>query len=158
VSPPGAARLPDGFTVALDRRTRRLDGGAALLGLSQGRLLHLAPAARRLLDAGPGPGAGAAVGASAGADLVVRDATSARLARRLLDAGIAHPVVVGPHVPPRPRVPPGPPPAEVTVVVPVRDRPAGLRRLLDALADPDALAEPVAAVIVVDDGSADPAG
>ena len=142
MSPPGAARLPDGFAVALDRRTRRLDGGAALLGLSPGRLLHLAPAARRLLDEGP------AVGLDTGTDLVVRDATSARLARRLLDAGIAHPVVTGP------RVPPGPPHAEVTVVVPVRDRPAGLRRLLDALAGAGDLAE----VIVVDDGSADATG
>jgi mycofactocin system glycosyltransferase len=150
VSSPGAARLPDGFAVALDRRTRRLDGGAALLGLSPGRLLHLAPAARGLLGANLDANLDADPVADpvAGADLVVRDATSARLARRLLDAGIAQPVVTGPCVLP------GPPHAEVTVVVPVRDRPAGLRRLLDALA----AAEGPAEVIVVDDGSADAAG
>ncbi|MDT7666181.1 MAG: mycofactocin glycosyltransferase, partial [Pseudonocardiales bacterium] len=150
-------RLPDGFAVRLDRRTRRLDGGAALLGLSSGRLLHLAPAARRLLDAGACPGC---------ADLVVRDATSARLARRLLDAGIAHPALLDLGVPA------GPGPADVTVVVPVKDRPDGLRRLLAALAlapATPALATPapatlapampalaLAEVIVVDDGSADP--
>jgi mycofactocin system glycosyltransferase len=144
-------RLPDGFAVRLDRRTRRLDGGAALLGLSSGRLLHLAPAARRLLDAGACPGC---------ADLVVRDATSARLARRLLDAGIAHPALLDLGVAA------GPGPADVTVVVPVKDRPDGLRRLLAALAPatpalapatlaPDTLAPALAEVIVVDDGSAD---
>jgi mycofactocin glycosyltransferase len=160
------ARLPDGFAVRLDGRTRRLDGGAALLGLSSGRLLHLAPAARRLLDAGPCPG---------GADLIVRDATSARLARRLLDAGIAHPAVLASGVPTGPGI------AEVTVVVPVRDRPDGLRRLLATLAETaptgieptrvgsETAAVPLAGpggttgdavglieVIVVDDGSADP--
>ena len=127
----GADRLPDGFAVRLDRRARRLDGGAALLGLSPGRLLHLAPAARRLLGAG--------------GDLVVRGDTGARLARRLLDAGVAHPVTTGGLS--------GPSESEVTVVVPVRDRPDGLDRLLSALAD---TAPELAEVIVVDDGSADP--
>jgi mycofactocin system glycosyltransferase len=124
--------LPRGFTVVLDRRARWLDGGAALLGGSPMRLLRLAPAARRLL-----PGR---------AELTVRDATSEALARRLLDAGVAHPLA---------RAGGGPAEAEVTVVVPVRDRPEGLRRLLAGLA---ATAPGVAEVIVVDDGSADPAG
>ena len=127
----GADRLPDGFAVRLDRRTRWLDGGAALLGLSPGRLLHLAPAARRLLGAS--------------GDLVVRDHTGARLARRLLDAGVAQPVSAGGLS--------GPSESEVTVVVPVRDRPDGLARLLAALAE---TAPELAEVIVVDDGSADP--
>jgi len=126
----GADRLPDGFAVRLDRRTRWLDGGAALLGLSPGRLLHLAPVARRLLGAGD--------------EFVVRDDTGARLARRLLDAGVAHPVTIGALS--------GPSESEVTVVVPVRDRPDGLDRLLAALAD---TAPELAEVIVVDDGSAD---
>jgi mycofactocin system glycosyltransferase len=136
-APPGD-RLPDGFTVALDRRTRRLaaaGGGTALLGLSPGRLLHLAPAAQRLLGSGD--------------RVVVRDATSATLARRLCDAGVAQPVVDRPS---------GlssalPPEREVTAVVPVKDRPDGLRRLLAALAD---TTPGLAEVIVVDDGSADP--
>jgi mycofactocin system glycosyltransferase len=133
---PPADRLPDGFTVALDRRTRRLvaaNGGTALLGLSPGRLLHLAPAASALLG---------------GTDrLTVADRTSATLARRLLDAGVAHPVVAGTGVSG------GPPEREVTVVIPVRDRRDELRRLLTALAW---TAPELAEVIVVDDGSSVP--
>ncbi|HEY4004789.1 MAG TPA: mycofactocin biosynthesis glycosyltransferase MftF [Pseudonocardia sp.] len=129
------ARLPDGFMVRLDRRARVLDGAAALLGLSPGRLLHLAPAARRLLGTGR--------------ELRVGDRTSALLARRLLDAGIAHPV------PPHPAAvaPAGPAESEVSVVIPVRDRPDELRRLLAALA---ATTGRLAEVIVVDDGSSEP--
>ena len=64
-------------------------------------------------------------------------------AQRLLDAGLAHP-----DLPPGAAV-------EVTVVVPVKDRTAGLARLLAALrADPGTADCPV---VVVDDGSADPA-
>ena len=74
------------------------------------RLLYLAPAARARLLTGT---------------LTVTDPTSAALARRLLDAGIAHPLEVpAAAVPARGRV---------TVVVPVKDRPAGLARLLAAL-------------------------
>ncbi|MCW2740844.1 MAG: hypothetical protein JWR45_1266, partial [Blastococcus sp.] len=69
-------RLPDGFAVRLDPRTRERDGGAALLGGSPLRLLRLAPRARALLSAGR---------------LVVRDAATATLAGRLLDAGLAFP-------------------------------------------------------------------
>lgn len=117
----------------LDRRTRRLDGasgGVALLGLSPGRLLHLAPAALRLLGVDR--------------ELLVAGVTSAKLARHLLDAGVAHPLL---------EVGTGPPESEVTVVVPVKDRPDGLRRLLLALA---ATTTGVGEVIVVDDGSTDP--
>ncbi|MBE7187817.1 MAG: mycofactocin biosynthesis glycosyltransferase MftF [Jatrophihabitans endophyticus] len=71
----------------------------------------------------------------------VRDVTGGRLARRLTDAGLAHPV----------------PPAAgaaassaVTVLVPVLDRPEVLDRCLRALGR----AHPV---VVVDDGSSDPA-
>ncbi|RBY92144.1 mycofactocin system glycosyltransferase [Blastococcus sp. TBT05-19] len=122
-----AGRLPDGFAVRLDPRTRRRDGGATLLGGSPLRLLRLAPRAAELL----------------GADRVeVRDATTAALAARLLDAGVAHPSLV-----------PGGD-AAVTVVIPVRDRPAELARLLDALrADPATAALPV---VMVDDGSRAP--
>ena len=62
------------------------------------------------------------------------------LARRLLDAGLAHPDPAS--------GPPGPGPDEVTAVIPVRDRPAELARCLAGL---DGMR-----VIVVDDGSADP--
>ena len=125
-APPGD-RLPDGFAVRLAPGTRWQDGGAALLGGSPLRLLRLAPAARPLL---------------AGDRLTVTDARTAALAARLLDSGVADPdVAPAPH-------------AEVTVVVPVKDRTAGLARLLTALrADPGTADVPI---LVVDDGSAEP--
>jgi mycofactocin system glycosyltransferase len=120
-------RLPDGFVVRLDPRVRRRDGGAALLGGSPMRLLRLSPRAR---------------GLAADGQVVVRDATTATVAARLLDAGLAHPEPAAART------------DDVTVVVPVKDRPAGLDRLLTALrADPATADLPV---VVVDDGSAEP--
>ncbi|MEU9343794.1 mycofactocin biosynthesis glycosyltransferase MftF [Streptomyces sp. NPDC048278] len=98
--------LPHGFTVALDRHTRVLDDGRALLGGFPTRLLRLTPRARALL---------------AGRTLRVTDAASALLADRLLEAGMANPVVGA--------LPPCPDP-RYTVVVPVRDRAHQLDRLL----------------------------
>lgn len=121
-------RLPSGFAVRLDPRVRRRDHGATLLGGSPLRLLRLAPRARELLT---------------GDRLVVRDAATAAVAGRLLDAGLAHP-----------DLPPVDVLTDVTVVVPVKDRPDGLARLLAALrADPATARLPV---VVVDDGSAVP--
>jgi len=118
--------LPDGFAILLDPRTRRREDGA-LLGGSPLRLLRLSARARGLL---------------AGDRLVVRDATTATLAARLLDAGLA-----SPDLPPRTA-------DDVTMVVPVKGRPDALRRLLAALgADPATASLPV---VVVDDGSAVP--
>jgi mycofactocin system glycosyltransferase len=113
----------------LDRGVRRFGDGRLLLGGAPTRLLRLGDTGAQLLDAwltghpvGPEPAARA-------------------LARRLLDAGIVHPAAEpGSH-------------AEtlVTLVVPVKDNPDGLARLLAATAGmPDR--------IVVDDGSADPLG
>lgn len=116
------ARLPDGFAVQVDRRVRVLGGGSTLLGGSPTRLLRLAPAAQELLSDGR---------------LEVRDATSARLARTLLDATVAHPRPAG-----------GPSHRDVTVVIPVRDNASGLTRLLASLRGLQ--------VVVVDDGSAIP--
>ena len=126
VGPPPSDRLPDGFAVRLDPAVQRRDGGATLLGGSPLRLMRLSARAQALL-----------------ADrLTVRDATTAELAARLLDAGMAAPDLC-------PRRP-----DHVTVVVPVRDRPRELARLLAALrADPSTAGVPV---IVVDDGSAEP--
>lgn len=117
--------LPSGFTVRLAPGTRACDGGRTLVGGS-GSVLHLRPRARRLLaDDGT---------------VVARDADSGTVARLLLDRGLADPW--------------WPERADdavddVTVVVPVRDRPRQLARLLAAL--------PAVPVLVVDDGSADPA-
>ncbi|WP_231974380.1 mycofactocin biosynthesis glycosyltransferase MftF [Pseudonocardia sp. HH130630-07] len=117
----------------LDRRARWVDDGRALLGGAPPRLVRLSARAREVL---PPPGA----------PLVVEGPTHRALARTLLDAGLAHPVPARAGTAP---VRAGPTAAEVTVVIPVKDRPVD--RLLAALAR-DGLA-----AVVVDDGSADPA-
>jgi mycofactocin system glycosyltransferase len=124
---PPPDRLPDGFVVRLATGTQRRDGGATLLGGSPFRQLRLAPAARPLLD---------------GDRLQVTDGRTAALAARLLDTGVADPDVSPAAL------------TEVTVVIPVKDRTDGLARLLAALrADPGTAG---CAVVVVDDGSAEP--
>lgn len=115
-------RLPDGFAVQVDRRVRVLGQGSTLLGGSPTRLLKLAPAAQVMLSDGR---------------LQVHDAVSAELARVLLDATVAHP-----------RPASGPSHRDVTVVIPVRDNPSGLQRLVGLLHG--------MRVVVVDDGSAVP--
>ncbi len=126
---PPPARLPDGFAVRLAADVVRRHGGRTLVGGSPRRLLHLRPAAVGLLD---------------GDRVTVREARSAALARLLLDRGVADPDLASlgglPGVPAA---------CDVTVVVPVRDRPDGLTRLLRAL-------DPALPVVVVDDGSATP--
>jgi mycofactocin glycosyltransferase len=120
-SPPAA--LPVGFGVAIDPGTRQLDEDV-LFGGSPARVLRLSTAGRAALAelrAGP-----------------VRGAAAARLARKLTDAGLAHPRP--PELAARP---------DVTVLIPVRDRAALLDRCLSALGQ----GYPV---VVVDDGSADP--
>jgi mycofactocin glycosyltransferase len=129
--------LPSGFSIEFDQGTKPL-GDGSLFGGSPARVLKLTPAglaALAELRAGP-----------------VRSAASGTLARRLTDAGMAHPV----------------PPsaddmahadntvaAEVTVIVPVRDRAAMLDRCLGALTGQRSGKR--YPVIVVDDGSSDPA-
>ncbi|MFC1437300.1 mycofactocin biosynthesis glycosyltransferase MftF [Streptacidiphilus sp. N1-10] len=121
---PAQAPLPTGFRIVLDRNTRVLDGGRALLGGAPvTRLLRLTPRARPLL--------------TADRVLQVRDRAGAALADRLLELGLAHPLVADLPAPTAP---------EVTYVVPVRDRPGQLERLLASVA-------PGATVIVVDDAS-----
>lgn len=120
------ADLPRGFRVRLADDAHRCDDGRTLFGGSSGRLVHLRPAAlRRIDDTGV---------------LAVEDPTSARVARMLLDRGLAHPWWNGSRPAPT---------DDVTVVVPVLDRPAALDRLLGGL--------PGTTVVVVDDGSTDPA-
>ncbi|QNJ96585.1 mycofactocin biosynthesis glycosyltransferase MftF (plasmid) [Mycolicibacterium fluoranthenivorans] len=116
----GGSRLPNGFAVALDPRVRVLGDGATLLGGAPTRLLRLNPTAQSLL---------------AGGRVTVHDAVTAKLARMLLDATVAHP---------RPITCASM--RDVTVVIPVRDNMAGLRRVLSTLAD--------LPVVIVDDGSA----
>jgi mycofactocin system glycosyltransferase len=120
-----APPLPVGFTVRLGADTRACDGGRTLVGGS-GSVLHLRPRAREMLHGGT---------------LVARDADSSTVARLLLDRGLADPWWPAPT--------PDEEVTDVTVVVPVRDRPRQLARLLSAL-------PPALPVLVVDDGSADP--
>jgi mycofactocin system glycosyltransferase len=116
--------LPAGFRIAFDPGTQFV-GSDVLFGGSPPRLLRLNTAGVRALEElRDGP---------------VGSPDSGRLARRLTDTGLAHPC------PPEPERP-----AEVTVVIPVRDRAAELDRCLTALGT----GYPV---IVVDDGSQDPA-
>ena len=119
--------LPDGFVVRLNRHTRVLDDGAALVGGSPTRISRLKPLALRSIR---------------GREITVTDAASRALAGHLLATGMADPVVDAL------------PPVELalaTVVIPVRDRPRQLDRLLRALGG-------ALPVVVVDDASATSAG
>jgi mycofactocin system glycosyltransferase len=140
------ALVPPGVRLAPDSGTRLVAGGSVLVGGSPVRVLRLTQAGARQVAAW-----------FAGAP-VPSGASARRLARRLLDAGIAHPDFAasgGPLGDPGSagvrssagRV--GAKPADVTVVIPVRDRHAELARCLSGLRD-------LPRVIVVDDASADP--
>lgn len=118
--------LPDGFTVRLGRHTRVAEDGAVLIGGTPTRVARLKPPAAAHLRDGA---------------VVVRDAASAALAEHLMTTGMADPVASS--LPPVGL-------DRLTVVVPVRDRPDQLRRLLASL--PAGLA----GTIVVDDGSRSP--
>ena len=122
--PAAAARaLPAGFGVALDPGTRQ-PAEDILFGGAPARVLRLSRAGRAALAelrAGP-----------------VRSDAAGRLARRLTDAGLAHPRP--PQLSSRP---------DLTVLIPARDRASLLGRCLAALGR----SYPV---VVVDDGSQDP--
>ncbi|MBV9094739.1 MAG: mycofactocin biosynthesis glycosyltransferase MftF, partial [Streptosporangiaceae bacterium] len=127
--PASAGELaPAGLRVRPDPGCRLLAGGTVLAGGSPLRVLRLTPSgARHVAEWWRG--------------VPLPDNPKARaLARRLLDTGIAHPAVPGCAAVG---------PADVTVVVPVRDRVTELARCLAGLTGQPA-------VIVVDDGSADP--
>lgn len=121
-APVAPMTLPIGFEVRIRDDVSCLDGGRVLVGGSPLRALSLTAAAVDLVDRGR---------------LRVGDRRSGALARRLLDANVADPVL--PTVAPL---------REITVVIPVRDRPEKLDRALAAL-------HPLPA-IVVDDASLQP--
>jgi mycofactocin glycosyltransferase len=120
-----AIALPAGFRVTLDSSTREVAPGV-WSGGSPARVVRLTRAGRavwRRLSAGP-----------------VDSPAAGKLARQLTDAGLAHPC---------------PPPmaagaADVTIVIPVRDRAALLDRCLAAI-------DRGYPIVVVDDGSRAPA-
>ena len=130
LAPPGPGTA--GLRLRPEPNLRSLGDGTVLLGGYPYRMLRLGPAgARQVANWWSGEPVPASPGAQA-------------LARRLLETGIALPVPSG-----------GPDPAGVTVVIPVRDRTAELAACLGGLREPG---RPAPRVLVVDDGSADPAG
>jgi mycofactocin system glycosyltransferase len=121
---------PAELAVALDPAVRVVDRGRVLVGGSPLRVLRLSEdGARAIADwRAPSP---------------VGERPSRRaLARRLLDAG-----VLSPHPAPAARA------SALTVVVPARDRPARLARCLEGVR----ASCPRSPIVVVDDGSDDPA-
>ena len=122
-APPVSDGLPDGFQVQIDMRCARDGDLRYLVGGSPTRLLRMSDAALGMT--------------SDDGRIAVCDNATRRLARSLLDAGIANP---------RPMF--GPQADDVTIVVPVRDNQAGVDRLVHAVRG--------MRVIVVDDGSARP--
>jgi mycofactocin system glycosyltransferase len=115
--------LPTGFRITLDPDTKQLDD-TTLFGGSPARVMRLSPSGvTALAELREGP---------------IRTPAAGILARRLTDAGLAHPR------PPELREQPN-----VTVIIPVHDRTAQLDQCLSALGQRHP-------VIVVDDGSLDP--
>ncbi|MEM9608541.1 MAG: mycofactocin biosynthesis glycosyltransferase MftF [Actinomycetota bacterium] len=117
---------PAQLELTLDAETRRSADGRLLIGGSPFRIVRLSATGGRLLDrwlAGePVPETGPAAG----------------LARRLVRAGVAHPLwSTAEHAV-----------DDVTIVIPVRDDPDGLAETLTSLGEPGP-------VVVVDDGSDD---
>ena len=128
---------PDGTTLQIDASVELLtgaDGQVVLMGGSPLRLLRLRSRARTVIERW-----------RAGGPIASPEAEQ-RLATRLVDANIAHPCI------PRGA---GPSAADVTVVIPVRDRAVELDALFTSFGD---LRRRVAEVIVVDDGSSDRSG
>ncbi len=114
-------------TLRPDARLRLSRDGRVLIGGSPMRMLRLSPAGARQVRAW-------LEGEPVGAEPAAR-----ALAQRIFAAGIAHPqTAAGRHTR-----------DDVTVVVPVKDNPGGLARLLAAVGE-------VGARIVVDDGSTEP--
>ncbi len=121
------APLPAGFRVQLSGRAHVCDDGATVVDASGGRVLHLAPAAARLVAAG---------------EVVTGAPVATHVAQRLVDTGIGIPTWIGA----RPGAEDDAAVDDVTVVIPVYGAPAGLATLLAAL-------PPGLPVVVVDDGS-----
>jgi mycofactocin system glycosyltransferase len=115
--------LPSGFRIAFDPDTKQLDG-TTLFGGSPARVMRLSrTGVTALTELREGP---------------VRTRAAGILARRLTDAGLAHP-----------QPPSSGDSLDVTVIIPVRDRVGLLDQCLTALGRRYP-------VIVVDDGSLDP--
>lgn len=128
---PPTTPLPDGFRVRL---TARRHPGGVLESALRPAVVRTAPAVHALLERD---------------SLQVGRHADAHLVRRLMELDAAVPC---------PRDGAGSPDlSELTVVIPVRDRPAPLARLLQLLARAGGTPSPGPRVLVVDDASAGPA-
>lgn len=116
-------RLPSGFTVRIADGVRTVGDGSILVGGSPMVVSKLSDTARAFLD---------------GACLEVRGSASSLLAERLLASNLAVPVLDTGHIARA---------DQLTVIIPVRDRPQQLDRALSALSGLH--------VVVVDDASTD---
>ncbi len=119
------SELPLGFVVKLNRKMRVEDNGLALIGGAPTRVLYISEAARSRLCNGT---------------IKVTDQISSELADRLLELGMADPVVA--ELPEWTE-------SAITFVVPVRDRALSLERLLTSIGAEQK-------IIVVDDFSRNP--
>ena len=128
--------LPDRFGLALDASLRRFREGTVLAGGHPGRVTTL--------TADGAAAVGALVAGGVGGVRSDRTPATAVLADRLVRSGMAHPRPGPDAAAPDDRRGP-----DLTVVVPVLDRPDALDRCLAALG-------PHQPVVVVDDGSRDP--
>ncbi len=140
---PEHSELPGSFCVSLDPRIEKhlgANGELVLLGGDPLRLLRLTDRSAAIVAV---LGEGRSLEETAKANRATLGTVS-KLCRRLLDAGIAHPAfpTVG-----RGSVRAG----GVTIVVPVKDRPTELERLLRSIRDNNDTDD--APLIVVDDGS-----
>ena len=136
--PVPAPVVPADWRLALDAGLQRRDGGRVLIGGYPTRILRLSPAGARTVERWSG---GEAVGGAP---------AGGRLARRLVDAGAAHPL-------PAPGAGRG---ISWSLVVPTSGRPEELATLLATAVEPGFAGPGSGArpdqVVVVDDASADP--
>ncbi len=127
--------VPNGWRLVPDAELRRRDDGKVLLGGSPFRLLRLSKAgAKQVSDW------------FAGAP-IESGPSAIRLARRLLNNGMAHPVPLSCEKQPADTGVTGP---ELTIVIPVKDDITGLIATLNCLNSTSGCTSPI---IIVDDGS-----
>src|SRR5215217_778388 len=103
------SQLPKGFTVRLNRRVKIADHGTELIGGSPTRVLYLTERASKMIQ---------------DKIAVVSDTPTGLLVDRLLESGMADPVLESL---------PDLDPSSVTVVVPAFGRPLALARLLTSI-------------------------
>lgn len=121
--------LPSQFVVKLNKHTRVIDHGSALIGGSPTRYVRLSQTSQNALN---------------GREVDASTPDGARLAHKLLELAMAEPVI---ELLPEYN-------QDYTVVIPVKDRTESLQRLLNSIRESTQESNP--RIIVVDDASDDP--